>query len=199
MDIVSRAKAMLMSPKTEWQVVASEPATVKELFTGYAAIMALLPVVGGLLKMLLIRTPFGMMGLPFGGYVAPLLLSYVIGLALIYAVILIADALAPSFDGAKNQIAAAKLIIYASTPVWIAGFFHFIPGLASLLTLLGFAYGAYLLYLGATVLMKVPEVKAGGYTVVIIVIWILLAMFIGGLIVGAVLGSLFFGGLVSPL
>jgi hypothetical protein len=118
----------------------------------------------------------------------------VIGLALLYAVILIADALAPSFDGSRNQVSAAKLIVYASTPVWVAGFFHFIPGLAWLISLAGFAYGAYLIYLGATALMKVPEVKAGGYTGVVLVIWIVLAFFVMGAIISAIVSSMVIGG-----
>jgi len=196
MDIVGRAKAILTTPKTEWQAIEAEPATVKDLFTGYAVIMALLPLVGGLLQMLLVRSSFG---LPFGGFLVPLVLSYVIGLAVLYAVILIADVLAPSFDGSRGQVPAAKLIIYSSTPVWIAGFFHFIPGLALLFSLAGFAYGAYLLYLGVPTLMKVPEAKAGGYTAVLIVIWLLLALFVAGAIAGALVGSFVLGSAAHPM
>ena len=42
MSLIDRAKNILLTPKTEWPVIAAEPATAQGLFTGYAAILALL-------------------------------------------------------------------------------------------------------------------------------------------------------------
>ena len=48
MSIVDRAKNMIMKPAEEWNVVADEPATVGGLFTGYAMILAVIPVVAAI-------------------------------------------------------------------------------------------------------------------------------------------------------
>lgn len=45
-------------------------------------------------------------------------------------------------------------------------------------------YGLYLLYLGLPVLMKVPQDKALGYTVVVVIVAIVLFV-IAGMVVGA--------------
>ena len=38
--LVDRVKNILLSPKTEWERIDAEPATVKGLYTGYAMILA---------------------------------------------------------------------------------------------------------------------------------------------------------------
>lgn len=195
MSLVDRAKNMLMTPKTEWAKVDEETTTVRDLFTGYAVILALLPVVGTLIALTLSLGPYRFAGT--GYFLVSAIVGYVIGLGILYVMGLVADALAPSFDGTKNQLAAMKLVVYAGTPMWIAGFFTFVPGLSFLISLAGFGYAAYLLYLGATTLMKVPEDKAAGYTAVTIIIWIVLGMVVMGLIVGAFISALVGGAVMT--
>ena len=38
--IIARAKAILLTPRTEWAVIAAEPETVGGLYSGYIVIMA---------------------------------------------------------------------------------------------------------------------------------------------------------------
>lgn len=181
MGIIDRVRNILLTPKTEWPVIAAEPATVQGIFTGYAIPVAVLPVIGALLGSLL----FGHL-LGFAFVLVPAILGYVLGLVLLYVMALIADALAPSFDGGKGQVSATKLVAYSATPQWVAGFFAFIPGINILLALAGFAYGAYLLYLGSTATMAVPVAKAPGYTAVLIVAWVVLGFFVSAAIVSAI-------------
>ena len=191
MSIFDRAKNILTRPKTEWAVIEGETATVSGLFTGYAVILALLPVLGSVIAFALEIGDFRYFGMNY--LLVLVIATYLIGLGILYLMGIIADALAPSFDGTKNQISAMKLLVYSATPMWVAGFFGFIPGLSILISLAGFAYAAYLLYLGSSVLMKVPQDKAVGYTAVVIIVWIVLAIFITALIVGAIVTS-FIGG-----
>ena len=187
MSLVDRVKNILLTPKTEWPLIAAEPATTQGLFTGYAIPVSLLPLIGALIAGLLFNGTLATFGIGF--ILVPAIAGWIIGLAILYVMSLIADALAPSFDGTKGPTSALKLVIYSATPIWVAGFFGFIPGLSVILTLLGFAYSAYLLYLGAMAAMRVPETKAPGYTAVVIVIWIVLSMVVSGLIVGAIVTS----------
>jgi hypothetical protein len=108
---------------------------------------------------------------------------------------MIIDALAPSFGGTKNQTRAFKVAIYSATASWVAGVFMLIPALAPL-GIIGL-YSLYLLYVGLPILMKAPEDRALGYTVVTIICAIILFIIIGA-ITGPVAG-LFGGGYHPPV
>lgn len=195
MSLIDRAKNILLSPKQEWAKIDSEPATVGGLFTGYAVILALLPVIGTLIAVSLSWGPYRYFG--FNYFLVSSIAGYIIGLGILYLMGIIANALAPSFDGAKSDVSAMKLVVYSATPGWIAGFFGFIPGLNILLSLAAFGYSAYLLYLGSQAVVKVPEGKAVGYTAVTIIIWIVLSMVITAVIVGALVTALIGGAAIT--
>lgn len=194
MSIVDRAKNILLTPKTEWPTIAAEPSSAQSLYTGYAAILALLPLAGTVLAGLL---GLGAMGYAYGGFSSSLIgyavLSYVIQLGLLYLIGLLAGVLAPSFDGKNDLVQGLKLIIYSSTPTWVVGLISpLLPiMLGGLLGLLALAYGIYILYLGAAPVMSVPAAKAPGYTAVVVVIWLIVALFVTGLIMTAIMGAIF--------
>ncbi len=72
------------------------------------------------------------------------------------------------------------------TPVWVMGIVGLIPAL-SILRLLGLLYSLYLLYLGLPTLMRVPQHKVMGYTVVVIICAVVLFFLIG--VIAAQLGG----------
>ena len=111
-------------------------------------------------------------------------LSYVFSLVGVYIMGMIIDALAPSFDGQKNQVQAMKLAVYPYTAAWVAGILNIVPLLGILAVIAAF-YGLYILYLGLPKLMKCPEDKTIGYFLVSIVVAIVVQM-----IIGAVIGSI---------
>ena len=180
MGLVDRVKSILLSPKTEWEVIDAEPATVADLYKGYIIPLAAI----GPIAQAIGSSVFGYT-LPFlGTYRTPIvsaitgaIVTYVLTLVGVYVLSLIIDALAPTFNGTKNQIQALKVAAYSSTASWIAGIFALIPGLR-FFGILGL-YSLYLLYLGLPVLMKSPSEKALGYTVVVIIAAIVLFMAIG--------------------
>src|SRR5260221_6460035 len=91
MALIDRVKNILVTPKTEWPVIAGETATVQSLYLGYILILAAIGPVAMALR-------FGLFGMGIG--VA--LISYVVALIMIYLLAWIVDALAPSFGGEKN-------------------------------------------------------------------------------------------------
>jgi hypothetical protein len=199
--VIARAKAILLTPKTEWPVIAGEPATVSDLYKNYIMILAAIPAVFGFIKGTLIG--YGAFGIhvrtPFGSGLAAAIVGYALSLALVYVMALIIDALAPSFGGQKNPLQALKVTAYAYTASWVAGIGQIIPGLGWLIAIAGAVYGIYLFYLGLPVLMKAPQDKAAGYTAVSIIIaivlgWIL-ALIVGGIVgTGALMSGTQFGG-----
>jgi hypothetical protein len=178
MNLIERAKNILLQPKSEWLVIEGESASVAGLYKEYIVPLAAITPVAGLIGMSMV----GVMGyrVPLVSGIAHALTSYVLTLVGVFIIALIIDALAPSFGGQKNQVQALKVAAYASTPSWLAGVVMILPMLG-IIALLAALYGLYLLYLGLPVLMKAPQEKAVGYTVVVVVAAIVVMMVVGGL------------------
>ena len=175
MNLVERVKRILLSPQTEWEVIDAEPTTPAELYTRYIIPLAAIGPVSQLIGF----SVFGFMGyrVPIGTAITYALATYILTLIGTYALALVIDALAPSFGGKRSQIQALKVAAYSSTAAWVAGTFALIPAL-SVLSIVGL-YSLYLLYLGLPTLMKAPQGKAMGYTVVVIVAAIVIFVIIG--------------------
>lgn len=200
MSFVDRAKNILLSPAAEWEVIAKEPATVSGLFTGYAIPLMILPIIGSVIAV-------GVLGIGAGGVAAFGLgsigiaaaagmaaVSFVLGLIVLYAMIFIVNAVSPSFSGKSDMNSAARLMVYASTPSWVAGLIAPFLGMAGgLVSLAAIGYVVYLIYLGIKPVMETPQEKVAGFTVVIVLIYIALSfvvtVFIGGLIAAALMGG----------
>ena len=188
MRLVDRAKNILLTPGKEWAVIDAEPTSIKDLYVGYAMVLAAIGPVANIIG-------FGLIGahVPFSGitYRWPLdtaleyaVVAYALSLGNVFILALIIDALAPTFGGQKYQLQALKVSIYAATASWIAGIFTIIPALA-ILGLVGL-YSLYLLYAGVPVLMKSPQDKAMGYTVVTIICAIVL-YFVLAIVAGTII------------
>jgi len=180
MNLIQRAKAIIMSPASEWPVIERESGDVTYLFTNYVAILALIPVVAGFIGTSIIGVSVPVIGtfrVPFFSGLFNALFGYLMTFVVVYVVGLIIDLLAPTFEGQKNSANALKLAVYSYTPVWLAGIFLLIPGLA-FLSVLGL-YGFYLLSIGLPILMKVPKDKALIYTVTIVVCALVIAIVVG--------------------
>jgi Yip1-like protein len=178
MKIVERVKNVLLQPKTEWAAIEPEQTDLKTLYTRYIAIVAVIPAAVSLVAMAAFVGPFGVrVGL--GAALASAVVQYVLSLVMVFVLAFIADTLAPSFDGRRNLNQALKLTAYAMTAVWVAGVFVIVPGIGWLLSFIGIVYSLYLFFLGTPLLMKVPEQKAIGYTVVVVMAAIIVSIAIG--------------------
>ena len=188
--IVARARAILVTPKTEWPVVAAEPATVQGLYASYILVVAALPAIAGFIKNSLIG--ISLLGVTarasVGAGLAGMVLQYLLSLVLVYVMSLIANALAPNFGGQKDPVQALKAIAYAWTASWVAGVAVILPWIGWLIAIAGGVYAIYLLYLGLPATMKNPPGQSGSYTAVIVVIGIVLS-WIAAAIVGSVVGT----------
>jgi hypothetical protein len=194
--LIARVKAILATPKTEWPVIAAEPATVPDLYKNYIAILALIPAVVGFIKGSLIGySAFGVtVRIPVGAGLTAAILGYALSLALVYVVALIIDALAPTFGGQKNPVQALKTVAYAYTASWIANVGLLLPWIGFLIALAGGIYAIYLLYLGLPQTMKAPQEKAVGYTVVSILAALVLGWIISLVVAGVVGTNAMMGG-----
>jgi Yip1 domain len=185
MDLVSRVKGILLNPKNEWTTIDTEPTTVGSLYTGYIIPLAAIPAVCSFIGSTMIgNSVTGKVGMSTALTIAAV--SFALSLAVLYVIALIIDALAPSFGGQKSQIQALKVVAYSSTAAWVAGVFTLVPGIGGLVGLVGLVYSLYLLYMGLPILMKAPQDKAMGYTVVVIVAWIVMYVVVGMIVLSVV-------------
>jgi hypothetical protein len=193
MNIVTRAKNIVLTPKSEWDVIAAESTTTADLYKRYIAPLAAIGPVASFIgvTMVGVALPFaGTYRMPFLSALISSIITYALVLAGVFILSLIIDALAPTFGGQKNPMQALKVAAYAYTPAWLAGVLHLIPALAPLVGLISL-YGLYLLYLGLPVLMKAPKEKALAYTAVVVICAIVL-----GIVFGVVIAAI--GGVPGP-
>jgi hypothetical protein len=173
MNLVDRVKGIILSPKTEWPVIAGEPGDAGYLFSNYVAILAAIPAVCGFIGRVLF-------GAPIIASLLAAVIHYALAFVTVYIVALIVNLLAPTFNSQKSFASALKVTVYSYTPSWLAGVFLLFPPLA-FLGILGL-YGLYLLWLGLPPVMKTPPEKALVYTIVIIVCAIIVSIVIGAII-----------------
>jgi|RhiMethySRZTD1v2_1073278.scaffolds.fasta_scaffold06433_6 Yip1-like protein len=174
MNLVDRAKNILLTPKTEWEVIKGETATPSSMYTGYVLPLSFLPAAVALLSGILwvgVRDGIFMM-------IAALLtgaVAYFIG-------IYVTDGLAPSFNSTKNINSSSQLVGYSYTANAAASVLGFIPGIGLIAALAGFIYTAYLMYLGVGPVKNTPDDKKAIYVVVIILVEFLIGLVISAII-----------------
>lgn len=177
---IDRIKNILLTPRSEWEVIAGESGTAKALYAGYviplAAIRPICAFIG--LSLVGISALGSTYRMPIGSGIAHAIVDFVLTLVGVYVLALIIDALAPSFGGTKNQMQALKVSAYSATPAWLAGVLYLLPSLSILGAIAGL-YSLYLLYLGLPAVMKAHRERALGYTVVVIVAAVVIFVVIG--------------------
>jgi len=194
MALVDRAKNIIVSPKTEWPVIAEEQPDPARLITGYILPLSLIPAVASFIGYGLIGVTMPILGtirgIDIGVAIAiRSILNAVIGVAVGAFVI---DLLAESFKSEKNMGRSMQLVAYAYTPTLVAGIFSIVP-LLGLLTLVASIYGLYVMYLGFPVIKKTPPDKVAFYMVVSLLV--LIVVFV---VIGAIL-NLILGGVGLPV
>jgi hypothetical protein len=181
MNLVDRAKNIILTPKTEWPVIAGETPNIQQIIVGYVIPLALIPAVATILGgLLFVHSVF----FSVTYYIGTAIAAFVAAVIGVFVTAYVIDFLAPNFGSEKGLGRAMQLVSYSFTPAWIAGVLNIIPFLGIIGALAGL-YGIYLLYLGLPVLMKTPQDKVVIYLVVTIIVllvvyFVLAAVFSGG-------------------
>lgn len=179
----TRVTNILLTPKTEWPVIAAEPANEGKLFREYIIPLSAIPAIAGFIGM----TFVGVFGyrLSMAAGLKRMVVMYLLGLAGVYVCAMVIEWLAPKFKSSGSRVDALKLVAYSSTAAWVVGVIQAVPALAILGILA--LYGVYLFYLGLPVLMKTPTDQVVPYMLVsfvVIVVAYLVMMAIAGVIAG---------------
>ena len=157
MSLVARVKAMLTSPRTEWPLIAREPADLTRLFATWVAVPAAIPAVCGVIRLSIfgVASTVGTLQISLLSRMLYGTLTYASAFVVVLVVALVVDLMAPTFGGRRNFDKALELTVYSCMPVWLAGVFLLVPALWFLMVL--GLYGVYLLWTGLPRLMKAPD------------------------------------------
>jgi hypothetical protein len=164
MDIFGRVKGILLTPETEWATIEHEPGTPAYLFPNYVVYLAAIPPLAGFIGSSIVGVSgaAGTIRVPLFAGLLGLVMAYALSFAVVYAVAIIVDQLAPRFGGQKDFANALKVTVYAFTPYWVLGICQMIGGLRFVGDV-GGLFGIYLLWLGLPRLMKASDDKAVPY------------------------------------
>ncbi len=184
MNVRTRAKNILTQPAQEWRTIAAEPADVATLLRDYAAPLSAIPAVCNWIGGSIIGYGFFRVGLVRG--FANAVVAWVFGLVGCWLAAVVVERLAPSFGSRGSTAQALKLVVYASTPVWIAGVLGLIPPLAVLI-LVAALYALYLFSVGLPIVMQTPGDKVIPYMAVSAVV-VIVVMVVVGFFASAVTG-----------
>lgn len=177
MNLIERAKNILLTPKTEWPVIAGETDTLSSLLTSYVLPLAAIPAVASLLSGLVISSAIGTQLA-----VTTAIIAYASAIISFVIVTYVVDFLAEKFKSEKDLNKSAQLVAYASTASWVAGILTIVPVIGALASLAGGIYAIYLMYLGVGSMKKTPEDQKVVYLVIIFVVLIAATILIGSLL-----------------
>ena len=191
MDLKTRATNILTRPAVEWPSIAAEATTPMDLITSYAAPLSAVAAVSAFIGLSIVGMSVPLIG---GTFRTPILsgltsavVRFVLGLVGLYVSAIIIEKLAPTFQSKGDTTQAMKLVVFASTPIWVASVLQIIPALG-ILVLLAALYAVYLFYLGLTPVMQTPGDKVIPYMVVAAIVIVVLNLcfgFIAAAIAGA--------------
>ena len=94
--LIARVKNILLTPKTEWPVIAGETETVQSLYLNYILVLAAIPAIIGFIKTSIIGSgAFGItVRASIGAGITHMIIQYALTLVMLFVMALIIDALA---------------------------------------------------------------------------------------------------------
>jgi hypothetical protein len=180
--LIERIKNIMLTPGTEWIVIAGESTSSTRLYCGYVAPMAGFAAAMSFMRMSVagVSLPFGggTIRLPIASGVMSALVTFLLGLLGLFLVGIVINVLAPVFSGVRDLRQALKVAAYALTPAWLGTALSFLP-LGALLQFLAGIYGVYVLHLGLPVLMRTGQGSAARYTAAVVVCALLIGILFG--------------------
>ena len=165
MSLISRAKSMILSPASEWTVVATEEPNAMGVFMGYVVPWIIIDAICAFIGHGIIwgGGHYGGAAMSWGMFFA---VTTLFGQGLsVWVASAIINMLAPSFGSEKNMGRAMQTVAYSSSAMYLGKVLAILPFIGWLGSLFGL-YGIYLFYLGLPHTMKTPQDKVIVYMVV---------------------------------
>lgn len=158
MHLQKRLTGLFTDPKREWTAIAAETTDMAAIYRQLVLIVAAVPAVSLVLRLTVSGAPF----LGLRGAVS----SYLAALTGPLVAALVIEQLAPKFQSRGSTVQALKIVAYSSAPVWLAGVFVLIPGLASVGMIVGLLYAIFLFYTGLEPVLGTPREQTVPFMVI---------------------------------
>jgi hypothetical protein len=175
MNLIDRAKNMLLAAKSEWPKVNSEPGSLSTVLPGYTIPLAAIGSAALIVSIGLIGV-HGQTNMK-AGLLGALFLFLCVVLTVVGA-IYVADGIATSMGAQKNINKSAQWVAYGFTPLYVILLLSIIPmtdrTIVWLIIIVGFAFSGYIMFQGAPLIKGTPPDKAVAYTAAVIIISIIL-------------------------
>ena len=178
--LIGRVQRLLLSPASEWDAIAGEPADVQKIYMTYVGPLVIAAGVAIAIGISVVGISVPIVGtfrFGVGAALTQMIVYVVLNLAMVYGLAFAINALAPQFGATADMGQAFKLAAYSPTAWWVASLIMIIPSLG-ILAALGGLYSLYLLYVGLPKLMKPAADKAMVYTLAIIGVMIVIAVIV---------------------
>jgi len=180
-NVIDRAKNILITPKNEWLTVDKEQMSVSTILTSYILPMLSIGMVATFIGQGLIGRNLG----PFGGSTASVkagligaLLFAIFTIVTVFIVAAAIDGLAQSFGSEKNWLKSFQLAAYSLTASYVGAIFLLFPAL-NIIAILCTVYSIYPLYTGIPIMKKTVLDKQVAYLAVIILITVVAVILVG--------------------
>ncbi len=180
MNLIERAKNMLITPKTEWNVVATEEPNPSKVVMGYTLPLAIIVALAAFIGYGFVGVKYFFItvkGVDWGLYMA--VSVFINAILSVFITAFVVDALAPSFKSEKNFGRSVQLVAYGATAGLVAGIFNIVPSISGIFMIVGGIYSLYLFYIGLGPIKKTPEENRALYLVVCILILIAVYLVLG--------------------
>ena len=163
--LAERVKAILVSPRAEWNAIAAEPAREVDIWLGYVVPLALIGPAALAIAQVAFGTSFPLVGVVKAAFVtgiAAALLTFALSLVQVAVLAWAVNAMARKFQALPDRLAALQVVAYSMTPVWLVGILYLVPVLA-FFWMFAAAYALLLCLFGLRVLMRCTPQQALGY------------------------------------
>lgn len=172
-------------------MIRDENTSIRDMFTRYVLILALIPAVAGLLGFMFsgLYIKGERFDLHPGSVILWSVLSYVTDVIIVFCGGYIIDAFSRTFRTGNDLNASMKVIVYSFTPVWLSGIFYLIPQV-NFISIAGWIFSIVLMYTGLKIVKLVPGERVIGYEVLVFCVLVIISYFSNLIITGLAFGNL---------
>jgi hypothetical protein len=150
--IWDRTKKMILTPKQEWRVIASETSTPEFVTRQFALPMAIFCGLANLIGLLLFSDPFSLT------HAFIFSLAHFVSVFAGYLItVVVLERIAPTFGAISDRAVASRYIAYSLIPYYIATIPSNLFPESLYFMKIFYAYTIYHLWTGMDVMLKTPE------------------------------------------
>jgi len=157
-NALKRMRNILLRPVATWQLIREEEGGLAEAFLPYTLFVGLVPLLIGSVLSAMVWGIFGIFLGPVAFSTIQVLLhglaTYLFWMLALLIGGKVAQLVAPSFQWRSSWVLSCRVLVYASTPSFIAGVFSWIPILGSLISVGALVWSVILMISGFQSVLK---------------------------------------------